>query len=400
MMSRINFLFVLIIGLTACTPNTDPTPSPVVTSSPTAGVPPVTSTATDIPSIPNPIDPENMDLLTRAGYLWDEQVGSLKNKDGNTILSFEDGKWVDEAGVESSLESLKINMTNGVDFDGKPIVAVLTRTVEDQTQLYNPEYKSWQVAIDVAAARRVTEVSDFVPTFDNWGTYDTFKFNDLIEITWEDIENGRLFYSEQLALKDWTEGVMEPDLKYAKWNHPNYWAITQYPYLGGAFDAFIKGPVVGDPVVWENDPIRPLAGYRISGENVVIQSLQYYYNGYTIVLKVRHEGMFSDQMVGDFGSVQRALVDPQWLIVEVPVHSDPNLTPLLPIELQKRMKELDDLPPMLAEEAGFFPVGDEIFAMQEFVAANVPTMSQQTLQIYLRSVNDPVFDGVYLDENE
>jgi hypothetical protein len=396
-MSRINFLFILIIGLTACTPNT--TPSPVVTSSPTASIP-STSTATEILSIPNPIDPENMELLTMAGYIWDEQTGSLKNEDGNAILSFENGKWVDETGAESSVESLKINMTDGVNFDGEPIVAVLTRTVEDQTQLYNPEIEGWQVAIDVNAAQAVIAGEGPSPTYDNHGTYKNFEFSEMVPITWEEIENGRLFYSEQLALRDWPENVLEPKLQYVKWNHPNYWGITQYPLLGNQFNAFETGPVVGDAVVWENDPIRNLAGYRVDGENVVIHSLQYRYNGNSVILKVKHEGRFNDPNSFDFVTVQQSISDPSWLVVEPSVHNDSNITPLLPIALQQRISELNGLPPMRTIEAGYFPVGDEIFAIQRFVTENIPTFTSRHLQLYLRSVNDPIFDKVYLDGNE
>lgn len=347
--------------------------------------------------IKSPFAEADMNTLNQAGYVWNGANGTLE-RNGQFVLGYDGRSWVDEAGVESSIESLKINLTDGVDFEGKPIVAVLTRTVEDQTQLYNPEFEGWQVAIDVAAARSVTEVSDFVPTFDNWGTYDTFKFDDLVKITLDDIESGRLFYSEQLALKEWAEGVQEPVLQYAKWNSPNYWSITQYPHLGSEYEAFVSGPVVGEPTVWSNDPIRTLAGYALEGEDTVIHSMQYRFNGQTVILKVKYEGRYSDLADSEFSEVQQALSDPQWLIVEPSVHDDTNITPLLPVELQRRMEELSKLPPMKADEAGFFPVGDEIFAMQRFVTENRPTLTGRSLQIYLRDKNDRVFRGVYLEE--
>lgn len=403
-MPRINFLFVLIIGLTACSPNTAPTPSPVVTSSPTASIPP-TSTATEIPSIPNPIDPENMNVLTRAGYLWDEQAGSLKNKDGNTILSFEDGKWVDERGVESSLESLKINLTDGVYFDGEPIVAMLTRTVEIngemETQVYGPLTEEWFMpSLGVATSQELIDKNGKNdPTPEKWGTVEDITFDAIPIISKEDIITGRLHEERQLHLRDWPENVRIPVLKYIKYNQGDNWFITQFDSVASELGHYYGDEPIpgGRPILWKNDGILNLDVYKYFDANtnewVIIGGTQYYYEGNTVVLNYEFIGEYADPTQAEFSSTQRAVANPSWAIAYPLVNNSP-VSHLLPLELRNRMAELSDKPDTRSSEAGIFLVGDEIFGFQQY-ALTPARLVKRSLHWYLESENSPLFDEKY-----
>jgi hypothetical protein len=391
-MSRINFLFALIMGLTACTPNTVPTPSlvatpsPVVTSSPTASIPP-TSTATEIPSIPNPIDPENMDVLTRAGYLWDEQAGSLKNKDGNTILSFEDGKWVDEKGVESSKESLKINLTNGVYFDGKPIVAMLTRIVEIngemETQEYGPLSEEWFKPANIPAGQELMDRNSVNNELGemNWGDYKYITLDEIPEVSTEFAYSYKLWESRQLYLRPWPENVIQSAPLCVKNNvrDGNFWRMTQMPYGVPAHYAGKRLAGSDRPVVRENNGINQSSSvvkFRDrDGMWVVSQGIQYWQPGdNSVVLDVWHTKERADPDVlyeksgrSEFDVVQAASVDYPFLML-FPNCSIEEARPFLPEALQEKMAETDNDVLIPAQEAGFFPMeAGTMAALQQIV---------------------------------
>lgn len=410
-MSRINFLFVLIIGLTACAPNTAPTPSPVVTSSPIASIPP-TSTATEIPSIPNPIDPENMDLLTRAGYLWDEQTGSLKNKDGNTILIFEDGKWVDESGVESTVESLTINLTDGVDFDGNPIVVMLTRTVEIdgemETQVYGPLSEEWFKPADILASQAMMDQNIPEVSLTNWGDFRKISFEDIPIVTQQFAESHKLLESQWLFLREWPENVREPKLQCVKRDVlGNIWVLTQYPlgvgshYTGNIYYQREPGE---RPAVWSTDGIdQNLSVVRFqnsAGEWVIEQGIQYYVKGQTVVLSVRHIGARANPSDPEFTNTQQFLSNPEYQVVE-PRCSLPNIRPLMPQTLRAKMAELDSNPEVLARDAGYYQIDFVTMAKLQGISFEGTgaewweqgySFEKRWLEAYLRDEADPLFD--------
>lgn len=289
-MSRINFLFVLIIGLTACTPNT--TPSPVVTSSPTASIPP-TSTATEIPSIPNPIDPENMDVLTMAGYVWNAAYGTLE-RNGKTVLELSDGStWVDEAGVESSVESLKINLTNGVDFEGKPIVALLTREVDGQREMYNFIVDDWQEPMDIEGSIEAISKNNIPKSLENWKVQVKIEFEGVHEASWEDFKSGRLFLSDLLNLEPLPENVnIQPLLISQEPLIQNVWTLGQFraahlDYYGEPGSGE-RPPNKSRPVLAENDAIRIVSAHKmrspLTGEWLTVTGVRYQVNGQDLLL--------------------------------------------------------------------------------------------------------------------
>lgn len=130
-MPRVNFLFALIILLTACTPNATPAPLPTVTLSPVVSIAP-TIAATEIPSIANPISPESMTML---GFTWDSVAGTLLNVDGKVLLTLTGDSFVDKTGLETLVKDVRVIPVNGVDDKGVHIGSVLLGISEDDGQI-------------------------------------------------------------------------------------------------------------------------------------------------------------------------------------------------------------------------------------------------------------------------
>lgn len=223
-MFRINFLFVLILLLTACTPNVTIAPLPTTTSSPAAtevevALPISTEPAetVEINQIANPISPENMVALSMGGYNWDAEGGVLKSRDGNNVLSYQDGKWVDPVtGVTIELSALSQVEVSAI-YKGHEVGAVLSREVNGEIQIYNPETGVWFVEIDVEGSRQVIDRPDL--PLNERGRHsnpEVVVLANLPRITWDDFISGDLYYAELNNLRPPLENVRHPDLRYAK----------------------------------------------------------------------------------------------------------------------------------------------------------------------------------------
>lgn len=392
-MARIIFIFALIVFLTACTPTATIALLPTVTSSPVPSITP-TITDTEIPSIANPISPENMEIFTKAGFTFHD--GTLFLYGINRILKIDGNNWVDETGETFPFEALKILNTNGVDFEGNDVI-ILTREIDGVKKFLLRSTETWAEPIDVAASQRIIDANpDTELRQDFWGDFRYIKHENIPEISREDIDNGRLFLSEQLALKAWPNNVRTPLLQYAKWNSGGNWDLIEFPNIGGDSQVYLFGVTIDRPILWENDGVRNLDAFRVVGEKTIILGRQYLYEGKTVVLHVP----FTDQQAdptdpsGEFSNTQMALSNPTFRIVQPRVSNDSNITSLLPVELRNRMAELDALPSMLSSEAGQYLVGDEIYAMQQFIFEDKSLLSL-AMQWYVRHESDPAFDELY-----
>ena len=410
-MPRINFLFVLILLLTACTPNATLAPFPTVTLSPIPSVTP-TSTATEIPTFANPITPENMGVLTKAGYVWDSKLGALQTISREIVLTVKGDKWVDEKGIENALDALKIVQTNGIDYEGKPIVALLTLGQNEERTMLLPTNGQWVRPIDVAASRAIIDKKTILPTFENWGTYEDVKLEDLSKITWEQFASGLLFYSEQLELAnyEWPADVRIPTLKYNR-DSNGYWRLSEYQNRGEVFVNTEYGPpkMDGRPIVFENDGVRNFGAYEmidpITGNKVIIKTQVYLYKQDRPVLLHMFFGdayVINDEKVWASNVTQKSLSRAPYVITEPIVSLNPgdyngfkqyfpsgttkeilpsqdtlaNLlgyggTPiprsLLPQKLQDLIAKFEEEPITGLEVNDNYSVGAEIYAMQQSV---------------------------------
>jgi|GEM_PF-3790288 len=410
-------VLLLLFLLVSCSPAVTATPAPTETPVSTATVipSPPTSTATEIPSIPNPIDPESMDLLTRAGYLWDEQTGSLNSKDGNTVLSFEDGKWVDRRGVESSLESLKINPTNGVDYDGDPVVAMLTRTIEneegiEELQTFGPLSKEWFVPADVLASQELMDremLSKEISVHDI-GKFSYITLEEIPEVTAEFANSDKLLESVWLHLRPWPKNVREPELQCVKEDViGNVWQLTQYPMettLGHYTGNIYREREPGErPIVRENNGVNQhLAVFKFAdpetGDWVVEQKIQYWQDGgLSTVLTARYTGEYTVPGTGYFKMLQQVIRNPAFHLVE-PRCSPPEVRKLLPLDLRMKMAELDSDPNSVASrELPYYEIDDMTMAkLQEIKFYDFRNEPNQA-HFYLRLESDPIFDAEFPD---
>jgi hypothetical protein len=430
-MPRINFLFVLIILLTACTPNATLAPLPTVTSSPKVIITP-TSAATEVPSIANPISPKNMDLLTKAGYLWDTKTGELKMENGYIALSYQNGKWVDtRTGAKTDVEP-KLVEVNGVGFDGKDIIVILTRDVNGEKLMYNPIIDAWVSPLDVLESQLLIDRNDVIPNYDISGTYENVTLDELPTMTWDDFHSGRLFYSELLALKSWPANVRVPTLQYHRLSlGSNVWTLSEYPTAD--FEENIFGhdvPAnVNRPILWENDGVRNLDAYKmidpITGKWIVVKGQQYLYNGKTTVLHVGFGDDLARPESGEFGLVQMSLTNPSWKITEPIVNIGPDgwcgpgglgfAVPqpsicalqgydyldlprsVLPKALDQMIAEFDTGEQLTTVATETYPVGDEIFKLQQLLLPQFSAPSYRALQLYVLPESDPWFDTLYPD---
>jgi hypothetical protein len=375
-----------------------------------------TSAATEIPSIANPISPENMDLLTRAGYQWDEQTGELTMANGYVALTLIDGKWLDtRTGAETPPEALRPVAVNGVDFQGKEIGAVLTREVNGETQIYLPTIDAWVTPLEVPASQNVIDRPD-LPKADRLKLRDPkdIVIENIPVMTWDDFHSGRLFYSELLALKEWPENVRVPNLVYRQMTMiTNVWTITEYSDIE-------EGMVPGEgqrPILAENDGVMNLDAFRmqdpITGTWTIMKGQQYLYNGKNIVLHMFFTDELADSKSNEIGLVQLSLSNPSMRITEPIVNirpedwcgrgglgyeiAQPGICALqgydhldlprdvLPESLQKKIAEYDVIEGQLTI-ADFtdetWPVGDEIARLQ---ALPLPQNSffQHQMEYYL-----------------
>lgn len=427
-MARIIFIFALIVFLIACTPNATLAPLPTVTSSPKVIITP-TSAATEVPSIANPISPENMDLLTKAGYLWDTKTGELKMENGYIALSYQNGKWVDtRTGAETDVEP-KLVEVNGVGFDGKDIIVILTREVNGEKLMYNPTIDAWVPPLDVAASQRVIDRPD-LPKSERgkWRDYEIVDLNNLPEMTWDDYHSGRLFYSEMLALKPWPENVRVPKLQYMRLSMgTNVWVLSEYPNLN--FDEIDSASV--RPILFENDGVQNLDAFRmkdpITGEWMIVKGQQYLYDGSSVVLHVFFGGKYANtnSLNGDHSIVQRSLVNPPELITQPIVnikndgsdycgegglgegyadqamvcallgYDDLELPRIvLPNKLQQMIAVFDTGVQLMTVATETYPVGDEIFKLQQLPMPQ-NSFFERHLDAYLLSEEDPLLDEYY-----
>jgi hypothetical protein len=421
---RIDFLFVLIVFLTACTPYATIAPLPTVTSSPVASVAP-TSKATEMPSIANPISQENMDLLTQAGYEWDSKAGDLKMKNGYIALNYKDGKWFDTRTDAETAEAPTLVKVDGVDFDGKDIVVIMTREINGETLMYQPLVDAWVPPLDVKGSRELIDRNPIVPTMGEWGSYQNVTFDELPEISWDDFHSGRLFYSEQLALKKWPVNVRVPTLEYQRLSViTNAWSISEYPnYAVSGANNTQPGPLLGGPhILYENDGVRNLDAFKmkdpITGNWLVVKGQQYLYDGHTVVLHLFFGDTFTDPKTGGFDFVQRSLSNPPFKRSEPIVNMRPgdyclegsmgsqaaqpsicallgydNLDiprSLLPDALEAMIASYDVSVPQEGAAKDVYPVGNEIYALQQLPLPQY-SAENQWLGIYLRHPDDPYF---------
>jgi hypothetical protein len=428
-MSRINFPFFLIILLTACTPNLTLTPASTVTSSPEVSITP-TIAATETPSIANAISPENLNLLARAGYSWDEQTGSLNDIDGGIVLTLQNGKWLDiRTGEETSSKALKFIETNGVDFKGQDVV-ILMREINGETQMYLPTINAWVIPIDIAASQKAVSKNDFPKTLANWKTEVKIDINDIPEITWDDFHSGRLFFSEVLAIPDLQENVRIPDLIYRRMSTiTNTWSLSEYP--NDNFDGvyFLNPGLVDRPILAENDGVTNYDAFKmkdpITGKMTIVKGQRYLYEGKDVILHM----LFVDDLADPnsdqaFYIVQQSLTTPPQRITEPIVSLRPedwcgegglgfktaqpsicalqgydNLDQprdLLPKQLQSLMAQFDTEGQLTGIATETYPVGHEIFGLQQLPLAQ--NSSAQHDGIYYLEEDDPKLDELFPDK--
>lgn len=245
--------------------------------------------------IKSPFNEADTQRLSDAKYEWDSANGALVSmRNGQPILWFDGRSWVDEAGVESSIESLKIFNTNGVDYDGNDIHALLLREVEDRTEMYNFIIGEWQEPLDIPGSIEAVSKNNIPKNLENWQEPVKIEIEGVHKATWPDFTSGRLFLSDLLHLGPLPEDVnIQPLLISMQPLIQNHWTLSQF--LAGKFDLYwgenndmTLPPDKDRFVVVDNDAIRVVSAHimisPLTGERLTVTGVRYQVNGRDLVL--------------------------------------------------------------------------------------------------------------------
>ena len=190
----------------------------------------------------SPFSAASMEIITNAGWHWENSTGTLNDPNNNEILQYQGDILYDGEGNQFELEGLKILGVNGIDEYGEPMKLILERTVSDEqgeyTEIYVQKTNEWR-------STRGYEPGKTSET-------DIMKWN---HITQEDVESGflrTLILSNQYK---WPENSVTP--------------VYTYAFMGGSRDGAFELTVSG------MDSLREYPELSEGGQLAIAQPLMY-----------------------------------------------------------------------------------------------------------------------------
>ncbi len=289
-MPRINFLFVLIILLTACTPNATLAPVPAVASSPVVIETPtiILPTPTAALRVP-PFNSKDMEALIASGYKWDQEVGKLINPFGKEI----------ELPAEAA-ETVEVMVTTVLDYEGRPFIALIK--TEDGARKVSLPGGEWEPIMDLSAGRALVDANALANelSFYNWGTYEFITLDAIPVVPRESVESGLLRASRAINARPIPPDAPTPDWTYLPINsQAGIWAFTQYRTNSLELENY-AGPATfpgKKPIVWETDGMVPsdIVQYTdVDGKIVINTGYQLNYNGDVLIYPAEFTDDYAD----------------------------------------------------------------------------------------------------------